>query len=274
MLAKLLQQVLKRNQWSQLQLTEALGLREHELLQILFPNPLHLTDELAIRLVQGLTSEAAARESKTVSEASAKHPIVIGISGASCSGKSWMADKLHGHRPGDSQIIDLDGYYRELEAVRFLEHGHDNPESIHFEQAIRDLRQLKRGQPANLPVYCFETHKALGSRLCTPTAVIVMEGLFIFAWPELRELLDIKIWMETDQGLRLARRIDRDMTERERTLEEITERYRRDVVPGFNKFILPLRAHADFIVRNEGQDAEISPPSVQLVLTLLERAAS
>jgi uridine kinase len=240
----------------------------------LLNHPLHLSDDLAVKLTKAFELNFQCHDEASRNSLSIHRPLVVGISGASCSGKSWMADKFHQEAQCGSQIIDLDGYYRELEEVTFLEHGHDNPDSIHFDQAIRDLARLKSGQPADLPVYCFETHKALGFRQCVPTPVIIVEGLFIFARREMREMLDVKIWMDTNQALRLARRIDRDTTQRERTIEEITERYQRDVVPGFNKFIQPLHQHADIIVSNEGQDVDIPPGAVKFVLELLQRLDS
>ncbi|MDB5385120.1 MAG: uridine kinase [Planctomycetaceae bacterium] len=201
-------------------------------------------------------------------------PIVIGISGASCSGKSWLAEKIHGEKVNESQIIDLDGYYRELDAVAQLEHGHDNPDSINFEQALSDLRQLKAGQESQFPIYCYEQHKVKGFRLCSPTPVILVEGLFIFAHQQLRAEIDIKIWIETCEELRFTRRVQRDTSRRSRTVDEIRERYECDVIPGFQKFIKPLREHADIIVGNDGRDASQSPLFAKLVVAYVEQLSA
>lgn len=274
MLAKMLSLVLERNRWTRPQLAEAAGIDADQLSQILSNHPLYLTDEVATRLATVFSFASGEPHEELTKFAAANRPLVVGISGASCSGKSWMAEKFHQEAQCDSQILDLDGYYRALEDVEFLEHGHDNPDSIHFDQAIRDLAKLKSSQPADLPIYCFETHRALGSRRCIPTPLIIVEGLFILARQEMRDMLDVKIWMDAHEELRFARRVDRDTTQRERTIEEITERYQRDVVPGFNKFIQPLHQHADIIVSNEGQDADRSPGAVKLVLELLRRVES
>lgn len=202
-----------------------------------------------------------------------KRPIVIGISGASCSGKSWLAGKIHQQRIHDSLIMDLDGYYRDLKDVEALEHGHDNPDSIDVERAVRDLQRLKAGQSCDLPVYCFENHRLKGVRHCPSTPIILIEGLFVFAHPQLRDEIDIKIWMEARQDLLLERRIDRDTVHRERSVEEIRERYQRDVIPGFHKFIQPLRIHADVIVENDGRDAEAIPLMVKLILAFLAQTS-
>ncbi len=198
-------------------------------------------------------------------------PLIVGISGASCSGKTWLANQICAQRPDDSERVDLDGYYRELEEIVHLEHGHDNPAAIDFDLALNDLICLKSGQAVNLPVYCYETHRVKAHRPCQPRAMILVEGLFVFAHPKLRDEIDIKIWLETNDDLRLTRRIDRDTARRERTIDEIRERYARDVVPGYHKFILPLREHADVIVGNEGHDASVVPPLVKLVLEHIER---
>jgi len=91
---------------------------------------------------------------------------------------------------------DLDGYYRDLKDVDVLEHGHDNPNSIDYSRAANDLRQLKLGQATLLPVYRFEIHPIVGTRHCEPKSLILVEGLFVFADPNLRDLIDIKFWME------------------------------------------------------------------------------
>lgn len=192
-------------------------------------------------------------------------PVVIGISGASCSGKTWLAHHICSQRPDQSENLDLDGYYRDLEHVAQLEHGHDNPDSVDFDRALEDLLLLKNGQAADLPVYCYETHCVKSFRTCHPRAMIVIEGLFIFAHPKLRDEIDVKIWMETRDDLRLERRIDRDTSRRERTIDEIQDRYARDVVPGYHKFIHPLRQYADVIVGNEGRNSDAVPLVVKLL---------
>lgn len=207
------------------------------------------------------------------SPAGVQRPIVIGISGASCSGKTWLAKQIHQQKPDESALIDLDGYYRDLQEVAGLEHGHDNPDSIHFDRALDDLVRLKSGQAVNLPLYCYETHRVNGFRECQVRPIILLEGMFIFAHQRLREEIDIKIWMETNDELRLSRRIERDIASRDRTIDEIQERYARDVMPGYHKFIRPLREHADVIVSNNDQDANATPQIVKLVLAYVERVA-
>jgi uridine kinase len=253
---RLLTRVLDQQCWSHSDLAQRLELSVPQLGEILDGRPLRLLKEWTTTLqrILDLSIEAANYSVESRPQEPHTRPIIIGISGASCSGKSWLAETLHQQHFTESQIIDLDGYYRDLQSVQLLEHGHDNPASIDFDQAIRDLAQLKSGHSVRLPNYSYETHQVDGFRHSHPTPIILIEGLFIFAHPQLRDAIDIKIWMETREELRLERRIVRDTACRERTIEEIQERYQRDVAPGYRKFIQPLSAHADIIVTNNGQD--------------------
>lgn len=199
-----------------------------------------------------------------------RRPIVVGISGASCSGKTWLADAIRSQKPDESEIVDLDGYYRDLPSVQLLDHGHDNPASIDFDRVLDDLRRLKNGEPASLPVYCYEQHRIKGYRDCQPRPFILFEGLFAFADDRVRAEIDIKIWLDADADERFTRRIDRDTARRERTPDEIRERYERDVVPGYRKFISPLREHADLIIGNDSRDASRGPSIISFVLSHLD----
>ena len=198
-------------------------------------------------------------------------PIVIGISGASCSGKSWLADTIRCQIGDHSEVLDLDGYYRNPHDVECLEHGHDNPLSIDFDRATNDLRHLKTGKNVHIPVYSFEIHQVTGTRPCAPKPLILVEGLFVFADSRLRDQMDLKIWIEASEDLRLNRRISRDISQRERTINEIQQRYARDVIPGYQKFIHPLRDHADVIVSNDEQDPHAIPRIVNLVRGYVQR---
>lgn len=199
-------------------------------------------------------------------------PLVVGISGASCSGKTWLAQMIRCQKPDACEIIDLDGYYRDLSEVRRLEHGHDNPESIDFGRVTQDLVRLKSGQPANLPVYSYEQHCIKGARECAPRPILLLEGIFAFADLRLRNEIDIKIWMETERDLLFTRRVERDTVRGQRTLDEIHTRYARDVLPGYEKFIRPLRKFADVVINNDGHDESQVPLIAKFVLAYAERS--
>lgn len=198
-------------------------------------------------------------------------PIVVGISGASCSGKTWLARTIFAQNPEACEIIDLDGYYRELDEVTSLEHGHDNPAAINFDRAVDDLRQLKNGCTTPLPVYSYEHHRNDGVRECQPRPILLLEGIFVFADPRLRDEIDIKIWMESDKDLLFTRRVDRDRARRQRTLDEIQSRYTQDVIPGFEKFIHPLRQFADVIIRNDGRNENEVPLITHMVQAYVQQ---
>jgi len=196
--------------------------------------------------------------------------LVVGISGPSCSGKTWLAKKFTQIRPNSVSLFDLDSYYKNIEYVSQLEHKHDNPNAINFDDALCDLILLKNGNEVTIPTYNFETHKKYGDRVCKPAQLIIVEGLFIFANERLRREIDIKIWVDTGEGLRYQRRINRDTIERGRDFEEVLKRYDDDVLPGYQKFVLPLRSYADVIFENNGRDKDWHPLILDILLSYVD----
>lgn len=267
MFGELLLQALDRKQWLPSQLAQSTGLSVRQLSALLAGQRDDLNIDVLSRLAVALDvdlatlSAAAGIPAATVTT----QPLVVGISGASCSGKSWLAEKIHTLHDGRSQIVDLDGYYRAQSEVALLEHGYDNPDSINADLALADLGLLKSGQDANLPVYDYEAQRVVGYRRCEARPLILVEGLFVFAHPELRAAFDIKIWVEAGEDLRWSRRIDRDTSRRQLKVEEIESRYERDVLPGYRKYIRPLREHADLIICNNGQELTVIPLIAKLL---------
>ncbi len=119
--------------------------------------------------------------------------IVVGISGASCSGKTWFGQRVFREFSSEAVLIDLDGYYHDLSVVTGLEHGHDNPLSVDCGRAAEDLARLKQGSEIQLPVYDYERHQVGHHRTCQPRRVVLVEGLFAFAHQALRDQLNLKI---------------------------------------------------------------------------------
>ena len=150
--------------------------------------------------------------------------------------------------PGAVTLFDLDGYYKDRAYVRSLDHRHDNPSAINFENAIADLVTLKAGRSVKLPVYDFETHTVSGFRTCDPAPIILVEGLFAFANDRFRSELDVKVWITAATDRRLERRFERDAAERGRDPNEVLERYKRDVQPGFERYIRPMEDFADVVL--------------------------
>ncbi len=267
MFGELLLEALDRKHWLPGQLAQSIGISVRQLSAWLAGRREDLTPDLLSRLAVALDLnwETLSTAAQMPAVTSAARPLIVGISGASCSGKSWLAEKIHFQHDGRSQIVDLDGYYRTQSEVALLEHGYDNPESINADLALADLELLKAGQDANLPVYDYEAQRVVGYRRCEARPLILVEGLFVFADPQLRATFDIKIWVEAGDDLRWSRRIDRDTSCRQLQVEEIEARYERDVLPGYRKYIRPLREHADIIICNNGQDVTMVPLIAKLL---------
>jgi uridine kinase len=260
--------------WNPERLAELTGFPRAECTAILNDKHHQLTSGKLLRLMAALDIDPSKLAAGWPTQATAvsPRPIVVGVSGASCSGKTWLAHTLDAQCLKGSVIIDLDGYYRDMIDIEGLEHGHDNPAAIDFDRVVEDIIRLKSGEPIDHPLYCYAQHRVTGTRQCLPQPMILVEGLFVLAHERLREQIDIKIWIESADDLKLTRRITRDMTDRERTVEEIRERYARDVIPGYRKFVEPLRKHADLHVHNDGLDANVAHPVVKLIVTYIQLA--
>ncbi len=184
-------------------------------------------------------------------------PIVIGIAGGSGSGKTTVANVIL-QRVGADRIAYLphDAYYRELTHLpyaRRVEVNFDHPDSLETELMIQHIRQLKEWQPVDLPVYDFTTHSRTSQTIrVEPQRVILVEGILIFAEKELRDLFDVKIFVDTDPDIRLIRRMQRDITERGRTAESVIKQYLRTVRPMHLEFVEPSKRYADVIIPEGG----------------------
>ncbi len=184
-------------------------------------------------------------------------PIVIGIAGGSGSGKTTVANVIL-HRVGADRIAYLahDAYYRDLTHLPYpqrVEVNFDHPESLETELMIRHILQLKAWQGIDLPVYDFTTHSRTNKTIrIDPQRVILVEGILIFAERALRDLFDVKIFVDTDSDIRLIRRIQRDITERGRTTETVIKQYLRTVRPMHLEFVEPSKRYADVIIPEGG----------------------
>lgn len=179
---------------------------------------------------------------------------IIGISGASCSGKSWLAEALRRKYEDYYGIFCLDNYYKDKESVKELEFKHDNPNAINFEKATLDIEKLKQGQEINMPSYSFSESQVVGHTLIKPSPVIIIDGLFAFYNDRIRNLCDFKIWIDAEDSIRLIRRLNRDINERKREVNMIITRYTEDVLPGCERFVFPQREHADIFLSNDRTD--------------------
>jgi uridine kinase len=184
-------------------------------------------------------------------------PLIIGIAGGSGSGKTTVAQEIL-NRVGADRIAYLphDAYYKDLSGLppaQKAEVNFDHPNSLETELLIRHVIELREGKPVELPVYDFSTDRRTEKTIpITPHRVIVVEGILIFAEPELRPLFDIKLFVDADADLRFIRRLQRDITERGRTPESVIKQYLKTVRPMHLEFVEPSKRYADVIIPEGG----------------------
>lgn len=178
---------------------------------------------------------------------------VVGLVGGSGSGKSTLVAKLFESDLGDSMaLLPLDSYYLNPsdmpETVR-TEQNWDHPSALDWPLYLDHVRRLNAGEPVPMPVYDFTTHtRKSESVVVEPKPIVILEGLFLFGDPQLREQLNLKIYIETPADLRLLRRIVRDSQSRGRSLDSVRQQYESTVRPMHNEHIEPTRNYADVII--------------------------
>ena len=185
--------------------------------------------------------------------------MIIGIAGGSGSGKSTVARKVAEHIEDASvAFIDMDGYYRDFSTLPLEERrlvNWDHPESFDWELLVLQLRALRDGKSVRKPVYNFVSHTRDASTVEIPPAdVIVIDGILLFADARVRELCDVKVFVDADSDIRLLRRIRRDIGERGRPLDEILDQYLSTVQPMHLEFVEPTKRYADVIVPRGGHN--------------------
>jgi uridine kinase len=186
-------------------------------------------------------------------------PFVIGVAGGTGSGKTTVANAIV-NRVGAERMAFLshDAYYRDwvdLPKDILDRKNFDHPDSLETELLVRQLRALKQGAAIEAPIYDFKVHRRSSeTRRVEPRKVILVDGILIYAEPELRRLFDVKIYVDTDADVRLIRRIKRDIAERGRTLESVVEQYESTVRPMHLEFVEPSKRYADLIVPEGGEN--------------------
>jgi len=180
-------------------------------------------------------------------------PFVIGIAGGTGSGKSTIARAIIDAVEGHGVLIDIDSYYLPLDGMPLAERDRvnfDHPDTIDFPLLVAQLRQLQAGHPIEKPVYDFTRHtRAPRTEHVEPREVIVVEGILALASPELRELLDLRVFVDVPDEVRYGRRLTRDLTERGRTTESVQWQYENTVRPMHAEFVEPCKALADVVLR-------------------------
>ena len=188
---------------------------------------------------------------------------IIGIAGASGAGKSRLAHQLHSrlretysHR--DVSILNEDRYYRRRDELSFEQRekiNYDHPEALEHGLLVDHLMSLRQGQTVDAPQYDYGQHnRKTESESFEPTTIIILEGILILHHPELRELMDLKIFVDVALDICLIRRCRRDIQERERTLESVLSQYENSVRPMYFEFIEPTKNYADIIVPRGGEN--------------------
>lgn len=198
-------------------------------------------------------------------------PIVIGIAGGSGSGKTTVAQTIL-ERVGPERIAFLqhDSYYKDLSHLppaRRAEVNFDHPDSLETDLLIQHIHLLKAGQVVQVPVYDFASHtRTEQTRLVQPRAVILVEGILIFAEKALREMFDVKIYVDTDPDIRFIRRLQRDIAERGRTVDSVIRQYLATVRPMHLEFVEPSKRYADIIIPEGG----FNVPALDMVVARIE----
>lgn len=186
-----------------------------------------------------------------------KSAIIIGIAGASASGKSLLANTIVNELGSDQVVvISEDSYYKDHSHMPFDERAkinYDHPDSIDHELLLEHLSLLQKGESVDVPIYNHAMHlRDSKTREIGQHAIIVLEGILLFVEKELRELMDIRIFMETALDICLIRRLKRDIKERGRTLDSVLKQYEETVRPMYLQFIEPSKRYADIIVPRGG----------------------
>ena len=184
-------------------------------------------------------------------------PLVIGIAGGSGSGKTTVAQEIL-QRVGPARIAFLqhDSYYKDLSGLpptQRAEVNFDHPNSLETDLLIQHIAALRDGKPVEVPIYDFSTHsRTTRTFTVQPRRVILVEGILIFTEAALREMFDVKIFVDTDSDLRLIRRLERDIAERGRTAQSVIKQYQSTVRPMHLEFVEPSKRYADVIIPEGG----------------------
>ncbi len=183
-------------------------------------------------------------------------PVVIGIAGGTGSGKTTITKALLESFGKEITIIPQDSYYKSFHSLPFEERAkinYDHPNSIDNDLLVKHIEMLTNKVPVEMPMYDFKTHiRSEKTMMLNPTQIIIIEGILIFENEKLRNKMDIRIFVDTDADIRILRRIERDMSERGRSLESIMEQYRETVRPMHIEFIEPSKRFADVIIPEGG----------------------
>ena len=184
--------------------------------------------------------------------------LVIGIAGGTGSGKTTLMKNLISRFQGDVTVLSHDNYYKRHDELPYEERcklNYDEPGALETDLMARHLEQLRQGESILCPVYDFTQHNRSDETvLVEPRKVIIVEGILIFENEPLRELMDIRIFVDTDADVRLCRRIKRDVNKRGRTLESVLLQYQQTVKPMHEKYVEPSKKFAHIVIPEGGKN--------------------
>ena len=185
--------------------------------------------------------------------------LVIGIAGGSGSGKTTLMNNIVGRFADNITVLSHDSYYKRHDDMTYEERcqlNYDEPAALETDLMVRHLDQLRRGEAIDCPVYDFTVHnRSDETQRIEPRKVIIVEGILIFEDEELRRLMDIRIFVDTDADIRLCRRVKRDVNKRGRSLESVLTQYQETVKPMYEKYVEPSKKHAHILVPEGGKNA-------------------
>ncbi len=200
---------------------------------------------------------------------------VIGVAGGTGSGKSTLVKKLQeAFRDDDVATLCHDFYYKAHSELSYEERtrlNYDHPQAFDTDMLVEHIRALKDNVPIEHPVYSFVEHNRLPERvLVKPSKVIIVDGILIFENKELRDLMDIKVFVDTDADIRLARRIMRDVCDRGRTMQSVITQYTTTVKPMHEEFVEPSKKYADVIIPEGGFNSVAVRMLIRNIRSLIE----
>ncbi|HKM00464.1 MAG TPA: uridine kinase [Sedimentibacter sp.] len=188
-----------------------------------------------------------------------RKPIFIGICGGTGSGKTTIVNRICSEVPEKSvTIMEHDSYYKDQSSLTYDERcltNYDHPFAFDTDLFVEHIKELKSGKAIEKPIYDYGIHNRKKETIIVePKEIIIVEGLLVFYEERIRQLLDIKIYVDTDADIRILRRIIRDINERKRSLDSVINQYMNTVRPAHEQFIEPSKKHADIIVTEGGNN--------------------
>ena len=181
--------------------------------------------------------------------------LILGIAGGTGSGKTTVVNQILNELPNEEvTVISQDSYYNATDDLTYKERtkiNFDHPRAIDFDLLVQHLAELKENNAIEQPIYSFAKHNRTKDTIIThPSKVLIVEGILIFTNKELRDMIDIKIYVHADSDERLIRRMRRDIQERGRDMDEVLQRYQETLKPMHEQFIEPTKMYADIIIPN------------------------